>query len=291
LFREQERMNRPPGVRRIKVALARRVYWRKYVRVLKSYERAHRIIALSHSSKRDFLAHVDDQRASSITVVHLGVVRQAPATAEPSREILPITERPFLLYVGGIDFRKNITGMVRSFYALKPEFPDLQLVVVGKEFTLDAQLADLGWFTTLRENDEFARDVVTPGFVSHDDLLHLYQRAEVFVFPSRYEGFGLPVLEAMQLGCPVVAYANSSIPEVVGDAVPLVEDGGDLAPAVRRVLADPEHRDRLIRDGMAQAATFTWERTAAETLGVLRAAVQGSDPGEVRSLPSSGGPP
>jgi glycosyltransferase involved in cell wall biosynthesis len=118
------------------------------------------------------------------------------------------------------------------------------------------------------------KQVITPGFISDSDLAWLYGHAMAFVFPSRYEGFGLPVLEAMQAGCPVVAYDNSSIPEVAGDAALLVPDGDSLVPAITKVLKDEALRQTLIQKGKARAKRFSWDRTARETLGVLSEAAK-----------------
>ena len=111
--------------------------------------------------------------------------------------------------------------------------------------------------------------VITPGYVSDGELSYLYENAEAFVFPSRYEGFGLPVLEAMQSGCPVVAYDNSSIPEVAGNAAILVKDGESMVPALEDLMQDKGKRKALIEKGYKQAEKFSWKRTAQETIKVL----------------------
>ena len=126
----------------------------------------------------------------------------------------------------------------------------------------------------MKNYPEYAKDVLTPGFISDVDLQYLYKQAVCLVFPSRYEGFGLPVLEAMAIGCPVVAYRNSSIPEVAGEAGLLVNDGDPLAPAIEKVLKDPKLRKDLIAKGRKQAAKFSWEKTAQRTLAVLREAAK-----------------
>jgi glycosyltransferase involved in cell wall biosynthesis len=192
-----------------------------------------------------------------------------PSSEKPNAETKKLAEQPYLLYVGGIDIRKNVVGLLETFYQLKPDHPNLRLITVGKEFSLK-QLEDLGWHKVLEGNKDYAKDVIAPGFLSAGDLLYLYQKASAFVFPSRYEGFGLPVLEAMSAGCPVVAYNNSSIPEVAGSAALLVKDGDSLVPAVQRVLNDPKLRAELIRKGKERVKLFPWDKTAKKTLAVLR---------------------
>jgi glycosyltransferase involved in cell wall biosynthesis len=232
------------------------------------YKKATAITAISKSSKKDLLKFFPDIPASRVTVIHLGT-NPLHYEGNPSKKIEKMAAKPYLLFVGGIDIRKNIVGLLKAFYELKPTHPDLQLITVGKEFELKDRLDDLGWFTILNSQPEYAKDVIIPGFLSSADLHYLYQKAAAFVFASRYEGFGLPVLEAMQAGCPVVAYDNSSIPEVAGSAALLVKDGHDLAPAISKLLDNPKLRKELIAKGYEQAAGFSWDDTAKKTLDLL----------------------
>ncbi len=271
LFRGQEKQKLAKGTRRVKNALARNMYWQKYLRVLKSYRRSALIIPISQASKIDLLKYYRGISGNKVKVVPLGV-NQKPSYRDASHEVRKLAAKPYLLYVGGIDLRKNIVELLRTFYALKPEHPDLRLICVGKEFDLDDQMTDLGWFDILGSQARYAKDVLLPGFLSDTDVQYLYAHAKVFVFPSRYEGFGLPILEAMQASCPVVAYNNSSIPEVAGEAALLVEENQPMASAVQQVLSDPTLRDRLIAKGLKQARAFTWEETAIGTLKALKKA-------------------
>jgi glycosyltransferase involved in cell wall biosynthesis len=273
LFRGQEKQRPVKGLRKGKDALARNLYWNKYLRVLELYKNASKITAISQASKDDLLKHFKDIRPDDVIVVYLGVNKLAEAGA-PSAKIKKVASEPYLLYVGGIDIRKNIIGLLEAFYQLKPNHPKLRLVMVGKEFELKDRLEDLGWFTLLDSKPEFASDVIIPGFISHDDLVYLYQQTEAFVFPSRYEGFGLPVIEAMDAGSPVVAYKNSSIPEVAGDAALLVKDGEPLAPSIEKLLNDPVLHKKLVAKGRKQAAKFSWHNTAIKTLEILRQAAK-----------------
>jgi len=268
LFRNAEKQEPATGVRKYKNALAGHLYWKKYLRTLRQYRRATKIIAISESSKRDYLKYLGYHKPEDITVIYHGV-GGFHKPGKPSAKAKELAAKPYLLYVGAIDFRKNVVGLLQAFYDLKPDYPDLRLLAVGKEFALHDQLGDRGWFKLLNSKPEFAKDVLTPGFIDHDDLIWLYQHAEAFVFPSRYEGFGLPVLEAMQASCPVVSYKNSSIPEVAGDAALLVEDGQPIAPAIRELLSDSALRQRLISQGAQQVEKFTWDKTAEQTLEVL----------------------
>lgn len=273
LFREQEKRKSAKGLRRVKNALASNLYWRKYIRTLNNYKRARMILPLSEASKRDLLKHLSRIDPDKVKVVHLGVNKPDKAAAG-SAAVRKLTSRPYLLYVGGIDFRKNIIELLKAFYELKPKYPDLRLITVGKEFSLNNQLSDLGWYTVLNSNKTFAKDVIAPGFLTEEDLIFIYQHAEAFVFPSRYEGFGLPIIEAMQIGVPVVAYKNSSIPEVAGNAAMLVKDGDPLAPAIEQLLSNKALRRTLINKGRQQAKQFSWHETAKHTLAALKKAAK-----------------
>ncbi|MGH2544164.1 MAG: glycosyltransferase family 4 protein, partial [Ardenticatenaceae bacterium] len=159
---------------------------------------------------------------------------------------------------------KNLGALLEAFGALKEDFPALKLVLVGKK----------GWLYQ-PFFDQLARsglepDVLFPGYVAEDDLPALYQLATVFAFPSLYEGFGLPPLEAMSCGVPVVANNASSLPEILGDAALLVPptDTTALAAALRRLLHDPELRRDLRQRGLKQATRFSWQKAARETITV-----------------------
>lgn len=269
LFRGQEKQRPVKGLRKGKDALARNLYWQKYLKVLKTYKNAAKIIAISESSKLDLLSYISGVSADNIAVIPHGANFDKPS-GKASLKIKKLAADPYLLFVGGIDIRKNIIGLLETFYQLKPAHPDLKLILVGKEFELSDRLEDLGWFSLLNKNPDYAKDVIKPGFVSHDDLAYLYSQADAFVFPSRYEGFGLPVLEAMGAGCPVVAYDNSSIPEVAGDAALIVKDGQPLAPVVEKLLSQPKLRQELVAKGYKQINKFSWPKTANKTLEILR---------------------
>ena len=271
LFRSQEKHRPVKGLTKAKDGLARNLYWWKYLRVLHTYKNARKIIAISQSSKNDLLKFVPGIVADKVVVIGHGV-NQLKAAGGIRREIKQLAASDYLLYVGGVDIRKNIMELLRSFYELKASEPELKLMMVGKEFELKDRLAELGWFKLLSSRPDFVKDVVLPGFVTNDELALLYRQAKAFVLPSRYEGFGLPVLEAMSAGCPVIAYNNSSMAEVAGDAALLVPDGESLTPAIKKLLGNPKLRRKLIAKGYRQSRRFSWRGTAQKTLKVLRSA-------------------
>jgi glycosyltransferase involved in cell wall biosynthesis len=175
----------------------------------------------------------------------------------------------YILFVGTLEPRKNLTTLLRAFTMLRDERhgDEVKLVVAGR----------LGWLYTdvmiTADTLALTNEVIFTGFVDDEDLPHLYRGAQLFVFPSLYEGFGLPILEAMASGVPVVTSNTASMPEVAGDAAILVNPHKPqaLAEAMARVLAEAHLRQELTQKGLARARCFTWERTAQRTLEVYTA--------------------
>jgi glycosyltransferase involved in cell wall biosynthesis len=241
--------------------------------------RATAIIADSECSRRDIvrLLNVPEDR---VTVIYLAADERFKPMAEA--EVAPTRRRhgldcPFVLYLGGIDCRKNAPRLLEAFAALlksgEQSLPaDLTLAVAGDIPSPSAMFPDVRGQVAamgLRDRVKFI------GRVSEEDAPALYNAAEVFVFPSLYEGFGLPPLEAMACGTPVVCSNTSSLPEVVGDAAITVdpEDVGALAEALRRALLDVDLRRERRERGLRRAAQFNWHKTAVETLRVYQRAL------------------
>jgi glycosyltransferase involved in cell wall biosynthesis len=177
---------------------------------------------------------------------------------------------PYLISMGNTKPHKDLATLLRAFAQLATSGPDLRLLLVGAEPPGYLGVALAGVPPDVRARVAFT------GRVSDAELRTLYAGALAFAFPSRYEGFGLPPLEAMALGVPVVCADAASLPEVVGDAALLFPagDAAALAAALSRVLDDPALHERLSQAGRERAAQFTWERTAAATVAVYREALQ-----------------
>ena len=183
----------------------------------------------------------------------------------------------YVLAVGTLEPRKNLTTLLRAFARLRRDGevdPELRLVLAGARGWLEEPIFRAVRSLGLDEAVHF------PGFIDDDDLPAVYGGAALFVFPSLYEGFGLPLLEAMACGVPVVASNVSSLPEVAGDAALLVDprETDDLADAVARALRDGALRDRLRAAGLARARQFSWEATARRTLDAYTSVVGESAP-------------
>jgi len=201
--------------------------------------------------------------------------------AVPGKEQQRILERyqinyPFLLYAGNIRRHKNIPRLVEAFAVVReqlaahPLYKDLRLVIIGDT---------ISQFPAVRQaviKSRVENVVRFLGFVPFDTLRCFYESAAAFVFPSRYEGFGLPPLEAMACGTPVVSSNTSSLPEVVGDAAIQVnpENVFDIARGIKEVLLDDQLRATLIRRGRDQAARFSWNWTARQVLDIYEDAVR-----------------
>jgi glycosyltransferase involved in cell wall biosynthesis len=226
------------------------------------------VIAVSECTKRDAIRFYGIPE-EKITVIYEGVnPRFRPASPEAIAAVRARYNLPehFILYVGTIEPRKNLTALLEAFHHLLATH-DLRLVFVGKKGWLYE-----GFFRRLRELGLEDRVIFT-GYVPDEDLPAIYSAADLFVFPSLYEGFGLPVLEAMACGTPVVCSNTSCLPEVAGDAALLVDpaDVRALAGAMERALTDEALRVTLRARVMGKARGFTWEQAAQKTLMVYQA--------------------
>jgi glycosyltransferase involved in cell wall biosynthesis len=221
--------------------------------VPRSARRADRVLAISERTKRDLIEHYRIPERK-IVVTPLGV----DPTFRPNGTA-PDGPR-YALFVGGIQPRKD---PLTAIEALALVDGDLRLVLVGDEKHGGGEVRDAIRRLGLEQRVELA------GYVEHEGLASLYRGAACLVFPSRYEGFGLPVLESMASGTPVVASRAGAVPEVAGDAAVLVDPGDPeaLAQGIREVLDDS---DRFVAAGLARAKQFTWAETARRTLEVYR---------------------
>lgn len=232
--------------------------------VPRSVRCAAHILADSQATKDD-LVEFYDTPPEKITVLLSGVdVRFAPVTDEAMqqavRERYNLPDRPYIFSVGTVQPRKNYARVIEALAALGPAYADFHLVIVGGRGWLDSPI--------YQAVDEFglADRVHFTGFVRDEDLPTLYSAATCLAYPSLYEGFGFPVLEAMACGIPVITSNISSMPEVAGDAALLVDpyDVSAISDTLRRLLADETLRADLIARGFMQAQQFTWARAARQ---------------------------
>jgi glycosyltransferase involved in cell wall biosynthesis len=256
----------------------------RHYRLRRGLARASRVIAVSDTTRRDV------ESKMGVPAQRIRRVYNAPDPgfhecegAEAESERCRIMERyqiqyPFLLYAGNIRRHKNIPRLVEAFAVVRaelashPVYRDLHLIIIGDTVSRYPALRQ----TVIRTHGEQA--VRFLGFVPFETLRCFYQSAAAFVFPSRYEGFGLPPLEAMACGTPVVTSNASSLPEIVGDAAILVnpENVFDIARGIKDALVDTALRAAMIRHGREQASRYSWARTAKQVLDIYQeAAAQG----------------
>ncbi|MCZ7667360.1 MAG: glycosyltransferase family 4 protein [Chloroflexi bacterium] len=229
--------------------------------------KADHISADSHATRQDLIEQVG-ATPEKISAIHLAA---NPLYERPFPSTIQATLRQynlpagFVLAVGTLEPRKNLPMLIRAYKQMMMETAvDIPLILVGgKGWIYDeifAVIAALGLQGQVRHLSG----------LSDEQLGHLYHAAGVLVTPSTYEGFGLPALEAMHCGCPVIVSSCGSLPEVVGEAGILLapDDESAWAEAMHQVLTDSVLRERLVANGRSQAATFTWEKTARATLAL-----------------------
>jgi glycosyltransferase involved in cell wall biosynthesis len=248
--------------------------WKLNFMLETAVKRADKLIAVSASTKRDLLEFFPHLPESRITVIHHGFdgeffgVRISDAELEvklrsylPTGEAGKLKAKSYLLYVGALQPRKNLIRLIQAFEILKQSVPEAKLVLAGEPAWLSQGIIKT-W-----ENSPVRDDIVLPGRVSFETLRILYQGARAFVFPSLYEGFGLPILEAFASQVPVLTAKNSSLVEVAGDGVLFcrAEDVIDIAEKLGRLWNDETLRWDLIQKGNEQLKHFSWDKCSRET--------------------------
>ncbi len=246
-----------------------------------SARRAARVITVSQHARDEILARYG-LPADKVVVTYEAAGEQFQPVADPAArqavcDRLGIGQVPFVLALGNLQPRKNMVRLVEAFRRVAgATASDLRLVIAGQAQWRESEVFRAVAAFGLEEQ------VVFPGYVADADLPALYSAASVFVYPSLYEGFGLPPLEAMACGTPVVCSRAASLPEVVGTAALVFDplDVDSLAEAIATVLQDQGQAAELRRRGLARASQFSWDRCAMETLAVYGAATAARPPRE-----------
>ncbi len=252
---------------RLSYAYARGAMWA-------ATQRSSRILTVSETSKRDILRFFNVP-PDKITVIHNAIDERfwhPPAEEQVVRGRQRYQlDGPFVLYAGNVKPHKNLERLIEAFYRVrKSGFDELKLVIIGDEISKHQALRRTVHRLMLHKHVRFL------GFQPDETLAVLYRLAAVFVFPSLYEGFGLPPLEAMASGTPVVTSNVSSLPEVVGDAAILVDpyDAGSIADGIAKVLSDDDLRRDLKARGLERARQFSWERSVERVREIYQQVVQ-----------------
>ena len=237
---------------------------------MRGLRKADRIITVSEYSKSEIIKHVgypEDQ----ITVIP-NAVDHNNYCVRRDREVIkklgiPETQK-VILYVGSEQPRKNVPFLLKAISELKKKLPDIKLLKIGTPQVPGAREKLIELIETLG----IEKEVIFVGSVSENDLPKYYNAADLFVFPSLYEGFGLPPLEAMACGTPVITSNLTSLPEVVGDSAITIDpyDVNAFAEAMYNLLTDEKLREQMINKGLRRAQLFNWEKSAEETLKVYQ---------------------
>lgn len=252
----------------------KRRIWHFFINFRRLALSADRVIAVSQSTKDDLVAQYG-VRQENISVIRSGIGKQFRAMSRNESDLVRVQEKyhlpyKFILSLATFEPRKNILALIQSYEALErlghPVFDKYSLVIAGTE----------GWkcdevFEAIAHSP-YKERIVQTGFIADEDKAALYNLAGVFVYPSLYEGFGFPPLEAMACGVPVIVSHSSSLPEIVGDAGVLIDpyQPEELFQALQQVLLNQELTDALRQKSVERAALFSWDKTVQSTLDLFR---------------------
>ncbi len=247
--------------------------WLRKVLLPLSIKRARAIIAMSENTKKDILQYFPEAKGK-VHVIYQGGRRlermEDKAAGSQTLKKYGI-EGDYILGLGTIEPRKNLKRLILAFKHIREKYPHLKLVLAGKK----------GWMTdsfySFVKKSGIENSIVLAGYVEQEDIAALYSRATLFVYPSLYEGFGLPPLEAMRCGVPVVVSDNSSLPEVVGNAGVYVDAMSvkSIVKGMDRVLRDPKKQMEMIAEGYRQEKKFSWDDTVDKTVQLYKKILEG----------------
>lgn len=228
------------------------IYWKKFIPL--SLKRCDKIIAISKSTERD-VKEIIPMVGNKIKVIYDGV---------NEKKFYSSKRKKFILLVGTLRPRKNLKRVLDAYSTISKRNPDYKLLIVGKNLNQKKDLLEEISYLNLENKVELK------GFLTDRELKKLYSQASLYIYPSLYEGFGLPILEAQASGCPVITSNISSMPEVAGNGALLVNpyNVDEIAEAMNKVLTDDKLRKNLIKEGYKNIKRFSWEKTAKETLKV-----------------------
>ncbi len=237
----------------------------KYKEHYKTFKRASQIICISEATAADFvkLLGIEQRKIHAIPLAPV-----LPSSA-PDFSTADKIKNPFLFYIGGTDSRKKIQDIVQAFNIARGRGVKVDLVLAGNEFSKLEHIPSIEGRNAILASP-YKKYIHLVGFVSDEQKMGLYQKAFAFIFCTIYEGFGLPIIEAMSMSCPVISYNNSSIPEAAGEAAILVQTGDYTATAKSiQALQDSKLREELIAAGLHQAKKFSWQKTINQMMAII----------------------
>jgi glycosyltransferase involved in cell wall biosynthesis len=231
----------------------------------RSIVQAKQLIAVSKNTKKDILKHYQIPE-NKVTVIYNGFEKKIVKEDDSVLHEYNISKEKYILYVGTLQPRKNIRVLLDSFDQLIKKGEDFKLVIAGKKGWLYDEIYQQA------QNLDAKNRIIFTGYVPDEKLVSLYKNAFCYVLPSLYEGFGIPVLEAMSYSCPVIASYSSSLPEIGGDACEYFDpnDASNLTDRFMELIQGGQHRKDLIKKGKEQVKNFSWKTSASATLRVLQ---------------------
>ncbi len=257
----------------------KRRFWHIFINSKKICRRADKIIAVSDSTAGD-IASLYGVEKEKITVIPSAISDNFYIINRNDNKLIEVKEKynlpfKFILYLGTIEPRKNILGIIRAYNQLQEiaiknsneELARYKLVIAGSSGWLGEEI-----FEEI-ERSKFKEKIILPGFIKDADKPFVYNLSSLFVYPSFFEGFGFPPLEAMACGVPVIASNNSSLPEICGDAAILIDPHKpeEIFEAMQQILMDKILREKLIQKGLEKSKEFNWKKTAEKTLEMFSA--------------------
>lgn len=271
-----------------------KLLWHKFIYPKKQAQKADLIVAISESTKED-LINLYGIKEEKIKVIYPGIDKKFKPISDDNPALDRVRRKynlpdNFILYFGTIEPRKNILGLIRAFEQLKKQphlegrvewlgfegrvksdkrdffdFPSLKLVIAGTKGWLYNEI-----FEEVKKS-QFQKDIIFTDFIDEEDKPYLYNLAQAFIYPSFFEGFGLPPLEAMACGMPTIVSNKSSLPEVVGQGAIMINPYNidEISLAIKEILENKDLREYLIKKGLERAEEFNWDRTAKQFLEIM----------------------
>jgi len=252
------------------IVAAKKLYHQeRYLKNLRRLRKASEILSISQTTTDDIHQHLGISKSKIATIPLAASFRKAEGGQAIRQELvekLSQFKRPYIAYIGGTDARRKIDELIYAFNILNARGTSLDLVLAGNEFqevnlvpSVEARNAIIA--------SSYKKHIHLLGFLSEAEKEYILMHAAAFVYPTLYEGFGLPILEAMQAGCPVVAFNNSSIPEVGGTAIAYAptQDRKGIQQAILDVINNTPATKLMVKKGLAQAAKFNWDKSAEQT--------------------------
>lgn len=231
-----------------------------YVRGLRGYNNSTKVISISENTKETLVESLG-VKEESIEVSYPGV----PDASTSAGEKFDPPKTPYIVYVGGIDYRRDLIGLVEAFEILRSK-ADFKLVLAGRDFD---DLHDKKLTKKLAES-KFRDDIIIHGYISEQAKHTLMRQAVALVYPTLYEGFGIPIVEAFRDSCPLITYRNSSVVEAAGDAAIYAESPEQIAEAVIKLQNNKEFRAEMIKAGLEQSKKFTWQKAAQDYHEIIK---------------------